>query len=249
MSASAAKVFSGLMNAITPATRNSTPKMANSHLPCSAMPASAKFCSAVPRNMTPTMTPTVVIEAWSNCRITTEATIQTNPNTSHSHQNLEKPLIASRSALVGPLGAGLSRTPRTSRWRSSTRRTSWRKPWSRSPCSKRTYLTICSRTPCSKTTCGSGWKQPCWRSPCRRACPTLRPSLPPVVEVNGAGCADLGKLRLAASRNRPAIRSPAAPRRRTLRRPRRACPGRGPRRRQPGAGPPRSARALPRRGC
>ena len=63
MSASAANVFSGLVKASTAAPRNSTPKMANSHFPCSAMPASMKFCIAAPRNRAPTMTPTVVIEA------------------------------------------------------------------------------------------------------------------------------------------------------------------------------------------
>ena len=40
------------------------------------------------------MTPTVVIEAWSNWRITTAAAIQMIPNTSHSHQSFESPSIA-----------------------------------------------------------------------------------------------------------------------------------------------------------
>jgi hypothetical protein len=36
--------------------------------------------------MQPKITPTVVIDASSNCRMTSDATIQRSPATSHSHQ-------------------------------------------------------------------------------------------------------------------------------------------------------------------
>jgi hypothetical protein len=38
--------------------------------------------------MTPTMIPTVAIDAWSNCKMTSDATIHAMPKTSHSHQKL-----------------------------------------------------------------------------------------------------------------------------------------------------------------
>ena len=63
MSAIAANVFSGLMNEITAAARNRSPNSANSHFIRSVSAARAKFCAETPRNMIPTMTPTVVIDA------------------------------------------------------------------------------------------------------------------------------------------------------------------------------------------
>ena len=52
----------------------------------------------MPRNISPTITPTVLIEAWSNWRITRPTITQTIPNTSHSHQSLERSRTASRAS-------------------------------------------------------------------------------------------------------------------------------------------------------
>ena len=95
MSASAANVFSGLISAITPAIRNSTPNRPYSQPPRSTMAMIMNCWKPEARNIAPTRIPTVVIDAWSNCRITRPITTQKIPNTIHSHHSREKPLIAS----------------------------------------------------------------------------------------------------------------------------------------------------------
>jgi hypothetical protein len=52
---------------------------------------------AAKRNITPMSTPTVVIEALSNWRTTSAATIHSTPVTSQSHHIPDSPSIASRS--------------------------------------------------------------------------------------------------------------------------------------------------------
>ena len=94
MSAIAVKVFSGLMNDKIAAIMNRNAKMPNSHWPLSAIAAITAFWAAAPRNMIPMITPTVLTEAWSNWRITTAATVQISPNTSHSHHSFESCSIA-----------------------------------------------------------------------------------------------------------------------------------------------------------
>ena len=71
MSAIAANVFSGLMNEITPAITKSTPNSPQIQR-SRARPASANANCWKPRtkNISPIRTPTVVIEAWSNWRMT-----------------------------------------------------------------------------------------------------------------------------------------------------------------------------------
>ena len=98
MSAIAAKVFSGLMKASTAAIRKRTPKIANSQRPRSARVASVKFWAEAPRNIRPMITPTVVIEASSNWRMTTATIVQTIPNASQSHHIFDSDLIAWRSS-------------------------------------------------------------------------------------------------------------------------------------------------------
>ncbi len=60
-------------------------------------------CMAVKKNIRPMSTPTVLIEAWSNCRITAEIPTQKTPNTIHSHHNLAMPCSAWRSGVVSEL--------------------------------------------------------------------------------------------------------------------------------------------------
>ncbi len=51
-----------------------------------------------PRNISPMMIPTVVIDAWSNWRITSATATQNTPETSHSHHRLERFRTASRAS-------------------------------------------------------------------------------------------------------------------------------------------------------
>ena len=86
MSASAAKVSSGLARQTTPAATRSRPKQTHTHRSGTGAPASARFWMPASRNMSPMMTPTVLTEASSNWRITTEMMIQEIPATTQSHQ-------------------------------------------------------------------------------------------------------------------------------------------------------------------
>ena len=70
MSASAANVFSGLISATIPAAMNRTPKSQKNQLHAVDQRRDRELLEArSTRNMIPTITPTVVIEAWSNWRI------------------------------------------------------------------------------------------------------------------------------------------------------------------------------------
>ena len=88
MSASVANVPCGLTKQMPAATRNNPPKIAETQrmLPVSGMYRSAKFSTEANMNMRPTRMPTVVTEAESNWRITSEMRIQAIPANSHIHQ-------------------------------------------------------------------------------------------------------------------------------------------------------------------
>src|SRR4051812_30671830 len=91
-----AKVSFGLMKQMTPATRKSTRKMAHSQRIEGATAARTSCWTPVKVNITPTMTPTVVIDAWSNCRTTSEAATHATPTISHSHHSAVTSRAASR---------------------------------------------------------------------------------------------------------------------------------------------------------
>jgi hypothetical protein len=87
MSATPANVSSGRISEIAPAIRNRTPKIHRIHRV--APPVSepkTRFCAPAARNMIPMSTPTVVIEAWSNWRITSAPASQNTPVASQTHQ-------------------------------------------------------------------------------------------------------------------------------------------------------------------
>ena len=86
MSASPAKVSSGLARQTIPAITSSTPNETHTHRSGIGALASARFWKPANRNMKPTMSPTVLTEVSSNWRIATETMIQQIPATSESHQ-------------------------------------------------------------------------------------------------------------------------------------------------------------------
>ena len=86
MSASPAKVSTGSMKQITAETRNRPLNSAGTQRCSTGRVAKAMFWTAASRNMTPTSTPTVVTEALSNWRMTSEMTSQATPATSPTHQ-------------------------------------------------------------------------------------------------------------------------------------------------------------------
>jgi hypothetical protein len=68
-----------------------TPKIQYSHRrPRSTSVEIPNIWSEVRRNISPMRIPTVLIEAWSNWRITSPTATQNTPETSHSHQRLER---------------------------------------------------------------------------------------------------------------------------------------------------------------
>src|SRR4051794_20024544 len=75
--------------------------------------------------MTPTITPTVVTDAWSNWRMTSAATHQAIPVTSQTHQRLAMAATAAlrgAAAVVPPyVGAVLTSLPLSNRGRSGRR--------------------------------------------------------------------------------------------------------------------------------
>jgi hypothetical protein len=96
MSAIPAKVFSGLISEMIPAITSSTPKKTSTQRATPPTIAARPSCwTPEIRNIAPIKTPTVVTEAWSNCRMTRAMTIHRKPNPSHSHQSLLKPMPAS----------------------------------------------------------------------------------------------------------------------------------------------------------
>src|SRR3954469_16840957 len=69
-------------------------------------------CTAVTKNMIPMITPVVVTEAWSNCRITSETISQPIPKASQSHQKRAMPLTTSRAAASAGVPASTVATVR-----------------------------------------------------------------------------------------------------------------------------------------
>ena len=75
------------MKHTTAEIRNSTAKIADTQrIAPSDMLARAIVSTPANVNISPTSTPTVVIDAWSNCRITAAMAIQAIPAMSPSHQ-------------------------------------------------------------------------------------------------------------------------------------------------------------------
>ena len=97
MSASAANVPSGLTKQITAEARNSTPNIAETQRVDPSPEVRAKLWMAAKANMNPRRTPTVVTDAVSNCRITSEMTSQAIPLASESHQYPVISRVAPRS--------------------------------------------------------------------------------------------------------------------------------------------------------
>src|SRR2546430_15421 len=78
-----------------------TPKTAQSHLQPLERAAIANSWSPAARNKIPTMTPTRVIEACLNCKMTIEARIQRMPTTNHAHHHLASSVATCRASAGG----------------------------------------------------------------------------------------------------------------------------------------------------
>ena len=76
----------GIGEEMTAETTKTPPKSAQAQRIGTSNVASAKFSMPTTRNMSPTRTPTVVTDAWSNCRMTSAAATQAMPATSQTHQ-------------------------------------------------------------------------------------------------------------------------------------------------------------------
>ena len=76
----------GLAKQTTAETRNAPPKSAHAQRIGTSSVARAMFSMPAPRNMSPTRMPTVVTDAWSNWRTTSEMATHAIPATSSTHQ-------------------------------------------------------------------------------------------------------------------------------------------------------------------